>query len=132
MRLNDLGQNRDDIHRAQARAVVGSDNIWHILSDETHVLLNRIAAEGNWIVFDVRNRHGSPALGAKITIRMDGKPRVSVARAAYSYCSSNDPRVHFGLGEISTVSDVRLTWPDGTDQSFGDFAAGAIHELRQE
>ena len=97
-----------------------------------YVLLNRIAVEGNWIVFDVRNRHGSPALGAKIRIHIDRKPHVKEARAAYSYCSSNDPRVHFGLGEISIVTDVRVTWPDGTEQLFGDFAAGAIHEIRQE
>lgn len=97
-----------------------------------YVLLNRIAAEGNWIAFDVRNRHGSPALGAKITIRVAGKPRVTEARAAFSYCSSNDPRAHFGLGEISNVTNVHVAWPDGTDQSFGDFAAGAIHEIRQE
>lgn len=97
-----------------------------------YVLLNRVATKGNWIVFDVRNRHGSPALGAKIRIHIDGRPRVTEARAAYSYCSSNDPRVHFGLGEVSNVSDVSVKWPDGTEQSFGDFAAGAIHELRQE
>jgi enediyne biosynthesis protein E4 len=31
-----------------------------------------------------------------------------------SYASSNDPRVHFGLGDVAKVDAVEIHWPDGT------------------
>jgi len=30
-----------------------------------------------------------------------------------SYLSSNDPRVHFGLGDATKVDGVEIHWPDG-------------------
>jgi hypothetical protein len=33
-----------------------------------------------------------------------------------SYLSSNDPRVHFGLGDAAKVDGVEIHWPDGTVQ----------------
>jgi hypothetical protein len=48
-----------------------------------------------------------------------------------SYLSSNDPRVHFGLGQADAVSNVVVRWPSGEEEAFGDFGAGEIVELRQ-
>jgi hypothetical protein len=31
-----------------------------------------------------------------------------------SYASSNDPRVHFGLGDTAKVDALEIHWPDGT------------------
>jgi hypothetical protein len=32
---------------------------------------------------------------------------------AFSYCSSSDPRVHYGLGDYDGPVDLHVTWPDG-------------------
>jgi len=42
-----------------------------------------------------------------------------VVRAAYSYCSSNDPAVHIGLGEVSEVDSIVVGWPDGASHTYG-------------
>ena len=47
---------------------------------------------------------------------------------AYSYCSSNDPRVHFGLGDATEV-EVLVRWPDGAETGFGARAVGTYHGL---
>ena len=52
-------------------------------------------------------------------------------RSAYSYLASSDPKVHFGLGEETRVWDVAVRWPDGSSERFGEFAAGAVVELRR-
>ena len=31
-----------------------------------------------------------------------------------NFASSNDPRVHFGLGDTATVDDVEIRWPSET------------------
>ena len=32
---------------------------------------------------------------------------------SYSFCSANDPRLHFGLGKETLVDKVVITWPGG-------------------
>ena len=47
-----------------------------------------------------------------------------------SYLASNDPRVHLGLGEATSVNNVSVRWTDGTLEHFGDFKAGKTAVLR--
>ena len=35
-----------------------------------------------------------------------------------SFESSNDFRVHFGLGESTTVDKVEIRWPDGAKETY--------------
>jgi hypothetical protein len=35
-----------------------------------------------------------------------------------SFESSNDFRVHFGLGESTTVEKVEIRWPDGAKETY--------------
>ena len=34
-----------------------------------------------------------------------------------SFASSNDPRIHFGLGDVSKVDNVEIRWPSGSTQN---------------
>ena len=54
------------------------------------------------------------AIGAKVFLTGGGKTRVALALRAYSYLSSNDPRVHFGLGKAQKVDELEIHWPHGT------------------
>jgi hypothetical protein len=35
-----------------------------------------------------------------------------------SYLSSNDPRVHFGLGQATAVDAIEIHWPSGKVEHF--------------
>ena len=35
--------------------------------------------------------------------------------------SSNDIRLHFGLGDASIVQNVKVRWADGIEEDFGTF-----------
>ena len=48
-----------------------------------------------------------------------------------SYLAASDPHVHFGLGMENTAHDVRVRWPDGTVEAFGDFEGGRTFGLRK-
>jgi hypothetical protein len=96
-----------------------------------HLLMNVVPGRGRWIGFRVRERTGADALGATVTLRAGGRAVRRDVRAAWSYLASNDPRVHVGLGGLDGVSDVRVTWADGTVERFGDFPSRAYHELRR-
>ncbi len=96
-----------------------------------HLLMNRVPGRGNHAFFRLVGPNGGDQLGARLTARVGDATKTRFARAGYSYCAGNDPRVHLGLGAERIARDVRVTWVDGTVESFGDLAAGAVHSLRK-
>ena len=95
-----------------------------------NLLMNRVAARGNWALFRVtegnppRHAHGATVSGTVAGTRLhrDVQPEGS-------YLASSDPRVHFGLGDAQVIEDVAVRWPRATGgqpviEHFGDFAAG--------
>jgi len=91
----------------------------------------RAAGTGHAVRFDVREASGGPALGATLTLGAGERRLRADVRAASSYLSSHDPRVHVGLGAVDRATDVRVRWVDGVEERFGDFAADALHVLRR-
>jgi len=57
--------------------------------------------------------------GTLVVLERKGKPSLRRrVRTCGSYCSSNDPRVLFGLGDSDAVDSVEITWPDGTKETW--------------
>ena len=75
------------------------------------VLLHNTGPVAHWL--EVNVRPFSP--GALVTVLRPGSTRlVRQVQAGGSYLSSEDPRVHFGLGTARTPVSVIVEWPDGT------------------
>ncbi len=56
-------------------------------------------------------------LGTLVALKRKGKPTLwRRLRTSGSYCSSNDPRVLFGLGDSDAVDTVEISWLDGTKE----------------
>ncbi len=96
-----------------------------------HLLRNVAPGAGNWIMFRVLEEHGRDALGASVTLSVNGRRLRRDVRTAYSYGAANDPRVHVGLGGATIAGGVEVRWVDGAIESFGDFPAGRIVTLRR-
>jgi hypothetical protein len=95
------------------------------------LLRNVVPSRGHWISFRVIEPNGRDSLGAVLTAQLGGRRLTREVRSAYSYLASNDPRVHLGLGTESRVTDVRVRWPNGRLETFGDFPAGQIVTLQR-
>ncbi len=96
-----------------------------------YILQNAVRGRGHWIMFDVRDEHGSHAIGATLNLTVAQRTLRRDVRTAYSYCAANDPRIHVGLGPHDRVEDVTIRWTDGTVERFGDFEADRIVFLRR-
>ena len=94
-----------------------------------YVLINTVGQDLNWIRFRVRNKHGSDAIGATVSLTVGDKRQLRYVKVAGSYLSAHEPHVHFGLGNVDMVTDVLVRWPTGEEQQFGDFDANQIVEL---
>ena len=59
---------------------------------------------------------GTFAPGAVVTaVLPDGRRLVREVKAGTSYLSSEDPRVHFGLGDETTVRELLVRYPNGRE-----------------
>ena len=55
-----------------------------------------------------------------------GRRLVREVHAGSSYLSSEDPRVHFGLGDATKVSELLVRFPDGTERRIANVAANQL------
>lgn len=95
------------------------------------VLENRAERKGSWVGFRCVGPKGGDAIGATVEMVSAGRSQFRRCDPCYSFCAANDPRVHYGLGSAKTADEVHVTWPTGERETFGPFAAGAYHDLRQ-
>jgi enediyne biosynthesis protein E4 len=58
------------------------------------------------------------AIGAEVRLRAGEKVWWNITQPATSYCVSNDPTLHFGLGTITHADRAEVLWPDGTTETF--------------
>jgi hypothetical protein len=89
------------------------------LAGRAHLYRNVAPRRGHWLMIRAVN----PALqrdayGAEITVRAGGRSWLGWINPGSSYCCSNDPRAHFGLGQNERVDAVDVVWPDGMEERF--------------
>lgn len=93
------------------------------LDNSLQLYENRAPAAGtHWLLVRALTR-GRDALGAQVTLSAGEKRQLTLALAGSSYCSSNDPRAHFGLGASASYESLEVLWPDGTRERFPGGAA---------
>ena len=70
------------------------------------------------------------AIGARVLVRYAGKVQAQAVLSQSSFYSSNDPRLHFGLG-ASTSADIEIRWPNGLEEKFKNIGANQLLTLRE-
>jgi hypothetical protein len=86
------------------------------------VLLRNESKAGNWLEVNVRPFSPGAVVAAVLP---DGRRLVREVQAGSSYLSSEDPRVHFGLGEAKTA-EVTVWYPDGSVRRLANVRANRI------
>jgi hypothetical protein len=107
------------------------DLVSNTVDNTLRVYRNVCPTAGNhWLL--VRALTGKrDALGARLEVTAGEHHWTRLIQAASSYCSSNDPRAHFGLGKVDTVDAIDVTWPDGKRERFPGGAVDRLVTLQQ-
>ena len=88
--------------------------------DHTPVLLRNVNADTNhWVGLALIGGPKSPrdAIGATVYLTSGGMRQRGDVMSGGSYMSSNDQRLHFGLGQATQVDKVEIHWPDGQQET---------------
>ena len=82
-------------------------------SDRNYLLFNR-GNRNNWLTVNlVGQESNTNGYGAKVTLAADDLTQYREATSAHGYNSGNDPRMHFGLGNKSSIDFIEVLWPSG-------------------
>jgi enediyne biosynthesis protein E4 len=91
------------------------------------LLLRNTGAAGHWL--EVSLPRFAP--GARVSVLLpDGRRLVREVHAGSSYLSSEDPRVHFGLGAATRVRELVVRYPDGKVVRLPNVAVDRIVSVR--
>ncbi len=100
--------------------------------NEPPTLLRNDAPPGNhWIKIRLQGtKSNRSAIGSRVVLRYGGKMQVQELMSQSSYVSSNDPRLHFGLGRFESV-DIEVRWPLGDVEVHKNVGADQLITLRE-
>ena len=92
------------------------------------VLLRNTGERGHWLEVSLPTF----APGAVVTAELpDGRRLVQELHAGSSYLSSEDPRVHLGLGKAASVRRLIVRFPDGTTTRLSNVAADRVVVVKE-
>ncbi len=100
--------------------------------NEPPSLLRNDAPPGNhWLKVRLEGtKSNKSALGSRVLVHYGGKVQAQCLTSQSSYLSSNDPRLHFGLGKVS-AADVEVYWPTGVKETFPGISADQLVSIRE-
>lgn len=96
-------------------------------------VLRNTTGHGHWIGFSVTDpgHGGRDALGARLQLWTPDGRREAYVNPNAGYLSSNDPRVHFGLGGTARADSLLVTWPDGGAEVFRTLRTDRYNAVRR-
>lgn len=87
------------------------------------LLLMNVGATGNWL----RVQLADFAPGTVVTVTLpDGTELHREWHVGSSYLASEDPALHFGVGDADELPQVVVTWPDGQTQTLTAVASNQL------
>ncbi|PYV78043.1 MAG: RNA-binding protein [Acidobacteria bacterium] len=102
------------------------DVLTTVLGGKPQVFMNN-GGKQHWVTITLRGtRSNRDGFGARVQV--NGQTRFATATG--SYLSSNDKRLHFGLGSTATAN-IQVIWPSGTPQMLNNVRSDQFLEIRE-
>src|SRR6266487_2045336 len=103
-----------------------------ITNQQGRALLYRNAGPaGHWVAIKlVGTRSNRSAIGAEVTVEFGKARQCQVVSGGMGFCSQNDRRLHFGLGD-QRLGRVTIRWPSGTEQVLDGLAEDRLHVITE-
>jgi enediyne biosynthesis protein E4 len=101
------------------------------MNEPPSLLRNDMRGTHHWLkVKLVGTKSNRSAIGARVLVRYGKKVQAQAVVSQSSFYSSNDQRLHFGLGEEKTV-DIDVYWPNGGHQKLTALPADQLVTIQE-
>ena len=96
------------------------------------VFLNETTNANHRVLFRlIGTKSNRAAIGARVSVTTSKMTQIDEVRAGSSYNSTNDTRLHFGLGSETVMNKIEVSWPSGLRQEFREVQGDAIYEIKE-
>ena len=104
--------------------------------NQANSLFHNTGTGNNWVKFNcIGTNSNTSAVGTKVRIRanVNGNDVWQTRKIAASsgYNSQNSYTVHFGLGNATTIDELKITWPIGTTETFTNITINELHTITE-
>jgi hypothetical protein len=96
------------------------DLVFSNIGGPAQIYRNVAKLRGHWLKLRLVDPSlgGRDAIGATVRFKAGSRQWWSVLQPASSYLASNDPALHFGLGEVANIDRAEVIWPSGGAEIF--------------
>ena len=103
-----------------------ADIFLRAMHSRAHLLFrNESGSDGGFVRIALRgSRSGPDACGATVRVEWGGRVTAQAKLCGSGFLSQSDPRLLFGLGPVTGIDRIVVTWPSGAKQEFPGVAAG--------
>ena len=109
------------------------DVVINNLDGKPTILRNDGGSRNNWITIKTVGRGmNRDAIGARVKVLSGDLVQWDEVHAGGSYLSSNDPRLHYGLGKKSKVDLIEIHWPDDKVEVINDVPANRFITIEEQ
>ncbi len=121
----------DDDGRMDFYVVNNGEESYEEDSDRHGILMhNDSPTQGHWLKVSLQGTQSNrDAFGTKLKLVADSKTQIREHVSGEGYFSSNAQEVHFGLGDVSVIESLTITWPNGTKQTLSNIATNQTLDL---
>jgi hypothetical protein len=96
------------------------------------VFINETKNGNHRVLFKlIATKSNRGAVGARITVTAGSRSQIEEIKAGSSYLSTNDPRLHFGLGADVSMDKVEVRWPNGNIETLRNVPSDAIYTITE-
>jgi enediyne biosynthesis protein E4 len=96
------------------------------------VFINETKNSNHRVLFKLAGtKSNRGAVGARITVTTASRSQMEEVKAGSSYLSTNDLRLHFGLGGDAMMEKVEIRWPNGILETVKNVSADAIYTITE-
>ena len=101
------------------------------VNEAPSLLRNDAPQQNHWLkVKLIGTKSNKSAIGARVLVRYGKKVQAQQLLSQSSYLSSNDPRLHFGLGD-EKIAQIEIRWPNGLQESVKNVAADQLVIIKE-
>ncbi len=94
---------------------------------------NEVDPERNWISFELTGtRSNCSAIGARVELQWENNIQQQLVNGGIGFCSQNQRRVHFGLGNVANIDKATISWPSGVVQEIVEPGIRKIHRITEQ
>ena len=86
----------------------------------------------HWLeIFLIGTKSNRDGVGARVKLTAGDLTLYDQRKGGMSYQSSQDPRLHFGLGQHAIVDSVEIIWPSGTVTKLSNLKCDRILAIKE-